>query len=434
MSKQLEKLIFNNANALEINDCNLINIKILDDSESLPIYIASVSIDEDAENDDSFFTSLFSFNEAYEDEQEEQISYDPSSDDEDAENDDSLFTSLFSFNETYEDEQEEQISGNPSSEKDACKECCCETCNPHCHVQKNIFSIWGSFIYWQPRQSFMDIALESASPELINDCYGESWEGGKRVQLTPDYHPGFKVGMEFGHAYWKAFADYTRFRFENRRSIHVHDEGFVFARWIQPGVVINNSVNRLKVKWAFNMNVLNVELGKRCDLDRFIFKPHFGLATAWIDQRFKGRFSLISPVNFLKAFNTSDSWGIGPRTGVDIDLKLASYLSIIGNVAADLLYTHYNLDLHQHSPTDSTLFVTVSDHIQELRAELEMYLGFNCHFPLSSQSHLNLQIGYDFQIWWNQNMIRWHNDSGWTSAPEGNLYLQGLRFTLGFDF
>jgi hypothetical protein len=301
--------------------------------------------------------------------------------------------------------------------------------------EKDYFSLWGSLIYWQPRQAYMDVALESCCPDVINNCCGSSWNGSKRVSMEPGYKPGFKVGAAFTHKDWGSFLDFTFYEFKDSLSRTVHKDGFLFARWIQPGIVTDNAVNHLHTSWKLRMYTWNAGMGKKFPWGRHLnLQPHFGVSVAHIDQSFKGNFSLIDPINLLKVFNKSDSWGVGPRAGVAWDWKWTRRWGIVGNVAAELLYTHYDLDLHQWSPTDSTLFIRISDDIEALRAEFEMYAGLDYRFLISKHAQMHFIAGYDFQLWWNQNMIRWNNDTSYQAIPEGNLYLQGFRFTLGIDF
>jgi hypothetical protein len=284
----------------------------------------------------------------------------------------------------------------------------------------------------------MDIALKSDQCcEFVcpNSAGGASWKQAKRIEINPDYQPGFKVGFEMALANWGWFADFTYFDFADMRSVSSSEEGFLFSRWILPGVVLNNSSSHIKAKWSLRMEVLNVEAERKFYVGRrLMLKPHFGIAAAWIDQRFKGRFLLNIPVNELKMRHESDSWGIGPRVGVDMDWRIFRGFGLVGTAATDLLYTHYDLDLKASSPNNPTLFSGISSDLDTLRAELELYLGINTCFKVSRKTILNLQLGYDFQIWWNQNMMRWNNDTGWTASPEGNLYLDGLRLTLKLDF
>lgn len=304
---------------------------------------------------------------------------------------------------------------------------------PHARV-RDFFSIWGSLIYWQARQTYMDVALVSYCPAEINDRCGMSWKGAKRIFIEPDYEPGFKVGAEFTHKEWGTFLDYTSYEIKSSLSRNAHENGFLFARWIQPGVVTDNAVTHLDTCWKLRMNVFNAGMGKKYPWGKHLMlKPHFGASVAGIDQSFKGRFSLIES-SLLKVVNKSNSWGVGPRAGVEWDWRWVRRFGVIGNVAAGILYTWYDLDLDQWSPKDSTVFVHTSDDMEALRVEFEIYAALKYRFLISKRVQMYCDAGYDFQVWWNQNMIRWNNDTTFVSSPEGNLYLQGFRFSLGMDF
>jgi hypothetical protein len=280
----------------------------------------------------------------------------------------------------------------------------------------------------------MDVALVSCCPAEINDSCGMSWKDAKRIFIEPDYEPGFKIGVEFTHKKWGTFFDFTSYEMQSSLSRNAPENGFLFARWIQPGVVTDNSVNHLDASWKLRMNVFNAGMGKRSHWGKhLILKPHFGVGVAQIDQSFKGHFSLIES-SLLKVINTSDSLGVGPRAGVIWDWRWVRRFGFVGNVSAGILYTWYDLDLDQWAPRDSTIFIDTSDHIEALRVEFEMYAGLDYRFLISRKVHMHCTFGYDFQVWWNQNMIRWNNDTTFVSSPEGNLYFQGFRFSLGMDF
>jgi len=320
---------------------------------------------------------------------------------------------------------------------------CCDTCYYPCEkLCPGSISLWGSFIYWQICQDFMDVGLK-ANGFIINDECGTSFKHGRRVINTPSSRPGFMLEADYhGCNDWDLFLGYTHYDFNHHKSARAPAGGFLFGRWIQPHLVADNSVSKLMTRWDFELNVADIGIKKWCSCaPQFILWPFFGVEIAWIEQKFKGCFSLLSPPNQLKVCNKSDAWGIGPKIGVDWKWCFAPCFSFVGDIATTIFLMHYDLHLKQHSPTDSTIFLSESNDLKACRPELEMYLGLNYEIRLPRCSHLrinsgrlNLQIGYDIQVWWGQNMMRWFNDSTFIATPQGNFCLRGLRLSGGLDF
>lgn len=345
-----------------------------------------------------------------------------------------------------------KVSSLPASD-DACELFPCIELNTDCQssfsagynasawvdfaCKNHTFSLWGSFLYWQPKQDFMDVAFKSPSA-ISNIVCGTSWDDGKLVEMPSHFTPGFSVGGVYAlpcHDDWDITVEYTRFHTGNSVDVEASDDGFLYARWIQPNLVSNNNALHLRDKWQLNLDLLTVGIGRRfyvgCQLTA---KPYLGLAVAWLDQKLKGKMLLTTPTEFhLRVNDQSDSWGIGPRMGIEGNWYLTPRWSIVGNIAFDIFYTRYHLKLHEESTDFPEIFMSSSNHFNTLRPELDMYLGLS-YDHVRRCSGFHLEVGYDFQIWWNQNMIRWFDDVTFVSTPQGNLYFQGLRVTFGVDF
>lgn len=297
-------------------------------------------------------------------------------------------------------------------------------------------ALWGSFIYWQPEQNFMDIALKSKFA-LNNDALGISWTDGKIIDMHSSFQPGFILGAGYGfpHSHLELFATYTRLHTHNEASVSRSAEGFLFARWIQPNLLSHNSATHLSTDWWLHMDLINLEVGRHCKFGKhFVLKPHAGVATAWIDQKFTAHMEMDTPPIHLRVKDTSSSWGIGPRMGVEGRFLFPPF-TLVGNLATEILFTHYHLKLKEKAINAPSVFLFSSNTFNEIRPEFEMYVGVNyATHLLRPHTYLSAEVGYDFQFWWNQNMIRWYNDSTFIAAPQGNLYFQGLRLTLKLDF
>ena len=72
-----------------------------------------------------------------------------------------------------------------------------------------------------------------------------------------------------------------------------------------------------------------------------------------------------------------------------------------------------------------------------MRAIGDAQAGFGWGMYLCDQQyHIDLSATYEFQVYWNQNMINWYSASliGLNGTSPGNLYFQGLTVNATFDF
>lgn len=301
-------------------------------------------------------------------------------------------------------------------------------------IKRTSFGLWADFIYWQPIQTFMDVGYKAPYAILNNGCggCGVSYKNGEIIGITSSYKPGFKVGALYAlpSNLMDIFADYTYLRANSSVSSSSNPQGFLYARWIAPSLISNNSVSHLNARWHLNFNVINLEIGKHLELDtHFVLTPHAGLASALINQKLRGEFTLSSPECIIEVTDMSRSWSIGPRIGMKGQWKIVPAFSILANIGTDILYTQYDLSLDQGGFNDPSLFLTSKNKINTIRPELDLYLGLS-----TGNRNITFEAGYDFQVWWNQNMMRWYSDYTYVSIPQGDLYFQGLRLTLRSDF
>jgi hypothetical protein len=130
---------------------------------------------------------------------------------------------------------------------------------------------------------------------------------------------------------------------------------------------------------------------------------------------------------------------LGPRGGAQAKWHLGSGFRVEGDMASSLLFTQYT---KVQSFADPLLFTVRPYQVNytnynTLRFDTDMSLGmgwgsyFDCR-----KYHFDLLATYDFQIFWNQNMMRMLVDEfqGTISASTHHLYLQGLTVKAEFDF
>jgi hypothetical protein len=138
----------------------------------------------------------------------------------------------------------------------------------------------------------------------------------------------------------------------------------------------------------------------------------------------------------------SNSWAVGPRVGLNGNWHLGYGTRFIGDANASLLYTRYTkVSQNVDSPDAEALPVVMKlDDFGALRPNLDFSVGFGWGSYFGCRRfYADLAATYDFNIFWEQNMMRHLADltADATAHPDGaaaNLFLQGLTVKARFDF
>jgi hypothetical protein len=174
----------------------------------------------------------------------------------------------------------------------------------------------------------------------------------------------------------------------------------------------------------------------------------FGLRGLWLSQELSlnashldafpiGTFSELSMDGSLTINSKQKSWAIGPRISFETNWLLGAGIRIIADAAASILYTRYTQ--LQESIEGAAAYGIISDLMSEtnsnfgvLRAVTEAFLGLGWgdYLGKNKRFHLDVLLGYDFNIYWNQNMSEVIAHEG---SPQ-NTYLHGLNLAIRFDF
>ncbi len=184
---------------------------------------------------------------------------------------------------------------------------------------------------------------------------------------------------------------------------------------------------------------------------RLILEPYVGARAAWIRQSLS--ISYYGPIFdsatiAVSAFNTpwhsstkSTSWGIGPKVGVNGNWHMGSGFRFIGNANGSILFTRYTKVRHSETrsntvtQTNGTSYAWKKINCLRPNAGLDLGLGWGTYFGCWNY-HFDFAATYEFNVFWNQNMMRNLVDleHALTDAAPGNLYLHGLTAKVLFDF
>jgi hypothetical protein len=176
-------------------------------------------------------------------------------------------------------------------------------------------------------------------------------------------------------------------------------------------------------------------------------RPHFGLKTAWINQKFNTNYQIdgtlyvnprvtypvasIANVSEVENEQSLTSWGLGIRAGLDPVFHISRCWGIYGNLALSALYQYYSAQSEQYytlNTGDEYSLTNVSKSNHTVTPVLELGLGLEYMTWFCNEAYmLHIKAGWEEQVWFNTNQFI-------TKSQEGNLTFQGFTFNVGFHF
>ena len=307
-------------------------------------------------------------------------------------------------------------------------------------MQKGWF-VSSSFIWWKVKQDGLEIAVQiKETSENENE-----WD---LLKMDFDYHAGFKAGIggNFERDDWQLYFEYTRLHFtdNNHRRISDDVDAFLYNSWnISPDTIMA-AYTYAKGTWKFRYNIIDGTLSRPYYIGtKFSVRPNIGLRGGWINQKNKEHYSDFEEEekeNFVSA--KSHSWLIGPRFGIDSNWHFGEGFRLFGNAMGSLFYQDFKIKATQTLINDegaSDISRLKKNKEKNLTPNFEACLGLGWGSYFSKDRwHIDLAVQYDFNYFWNQNMMRKLVDSTHFLSLEdriaGDLFLHGLEVVLKLDF
>jgi hypothetical protein len=285
-----------------------------------------------------------------------------------------------------------------------------------------------------------------------------------------EFEPGFKVGLGWtgGDDHWSLYTEYTWLHSNVTSSSSAPAPGvasiggvavpsvgiWIPSSWF-PSAYANNVTTFISSHWQYDLDILDGQVSRPFySGTRLVLEPFFGLRGMWISQHLNLVANNLTGGTQRAATYHSSASGVGPRAGVNSNWHIGYGFRFVGNAAASLIYTGY--DVHQNAQTPdgagTTGFpmVTQIENFHAVRPNLDMALGFGWgSYFCCRRFHADLAATYDFNIFWEQNMMRYladltqfsvpntgtaNNISGHSNGQVADLYTQGLTVKLRFDF
>lgn len=309
-----------------------------------------------------------------------------------------------------------------------------------------------SFIYWQPIEENLEIGIANTPAPTAGalTAGANAYIDSNVINMDFDYKPGFKVGLggNFDYDNWDLRLEYTWFHNTNSQSSNGPLGGSIIPTIGTPDVTNTNLYDSVSGNWQLKMDIIDLDLGRWHYVGtKLVCHPTFGMRVDWIRQntgttytRAAGRNGDTADVSTIT--QKSNSWAIGPKVGMDTNFDLGMGFRFFGNGEADLLFTKYTRLSYKELHTDATLALNPvrvkQNKVYAVKPHLDLELGFGWGTHLDCNNwYMDFALGYEFQVFFDQNMFRHFNDSamvGNSTLPNGNLYVQGLTATFKLDF
>lgn len=306
-------------------------------------------------------------------------------------------------------------------------------------VNEMDFYFQVGFIYWQAVEQGLEYALR------IPGSYDAAWTTPAKVEnMDFNFKPGLKLGMGLAfnqHDDWMMSAEYTYLVVRDRSTAYPPVGGSLIEMW-DPTDPTAAECSKATARWRVYYNMLDLGLSRPYYLGtKLIFKPYAGLKGGWITQKVDASY-YFSTEHYYPLYPSlkQKSWMIGPKAALNADWMLGKGFKLYGNLAGSLLYQNFKtryLTTDITSETSST-FQTFRNEVGYVTPNAEIGLGFGWGSYFADKGwNFDFRFGYDFQIYWTQNMMRnlvqIANDVESTGGY-GNLVLNGLTMTARFDF
>jgi hypothetical protein len=300
-------------------------------------------------------------------------------------------------------------------------------------------SLTADYIYWA-------WALDSSANAGLGNSILSNSTTIKPTRLDPGYSSGFQVGLGFnmkGMDDWKFFGEYTWYRNNGNKSS-------------------SNTISTIDPLVSISANASGKVSFKYDTADFLVQRPYYfgknltanfstGLKALWMTRTNNAylidptTFTILSPsllegtLTTATLYDKLSSWGLGPKFGFEANWLVGYGLKFLSNVSISIPYTRYTqtvttvtsgeMDVLALDTSLASNITLKSNGYGTIRPVLESYLGLGYGaFFCDDAFHVDLNVGYDFNVYWNYMTVL--NNI----VSPSSMYLHGLNIKLRFDF
>lgn len=306
----------------------------------------------------------------------------------------------------------------------------------------NTTSDWDMFLtakylYWNVFQEGMEIGpLFTDNPATTNR------EPTGILTFDDTYRSGFKLGLGWNTPFddWVVTAEYTWFRHDvtqNQPGSSFLVSNFLQAKTTPFDYATEHVLTGASNKWKIDLDVVDLMVSRPFyQGTRLTVNPSFGLRGVLLNQKYTITGTIHgTALNPRTAYGKTDSWAVGPAVGLGGNFLLGAGFRMIGSVGGALTFTRYNAikyfaQKQVSSRPDLNIEASAQNRVRAI-GDAQAGLGWGTYL-CNQRYHLDFSATYEFQVYWNQNMINWYSASliGLNGASPGNLYFQVLPYRL----
>ncbi len=299
--------------------------------------------------------------------------------------------------------------------------------------------VGGSFIYWLASEDGLTIGRRiplnraKVTPTLNEQILYQKFE----------FKPGFKLYAGFGTSAmdnWNFYGQWTRLHQTTNTNFSFDNNNIVTQTWI---VRINTAylATGVSSSWGLKFDLLDVAWSRPFyQGTKLTATPLVGIRASWIDQDLNLTYSFSNATPMNCTFD-SKSWGLGPLVGLATNWNLGAGISVLGKASGSILYTSYTkITLNENialAALAASEVIAKYGPYRTARPNAEIGLGLAWGTNFGKHYYVNLAATYDFNVFWNQNVLRGISDNyafATDEAAVGALTLHGLTVDASFDF
>lgn len=310
----------------------------------------------------------------------------------------------------------------------------------------------ADFIYWQSRS---DGVAYGVSVVETTDGAGLVTAQNRVLNVDFGWHPGVKLGIGGNSSRddWDVYLEWTHHVSHNNTSSTPDTNGLILPSLMFPLLDTVSTIfvpegSRSFSSWKCIYNTMDLELGRSYYLGKYLtFRPHAGVRGYWIRQRHNNQYDSVqnaTPTDFgtIRVRSKYNTWGIGPRFGLNTNWLLGCGFRLFGDVAGSIAWNSVSSRKNQDAPdapvTPQFLRAKDSSGNANLRPnyDAELGLGWGSYFD-NSNWHFDIAIAYEFHYWPDHNFDLYSVDDifeGLNDSIRGNLGLHGGTLRVRFDF